>query len=56
MQFSQQQLSGGALYGPRTRVGNWFEDIVLQVCASRGGAAMGGGDRPCYEGQGTCVV
>jgi hypothetical protein len=30
MQFSVQQLSGGAQYGPRTRVGNWFEDIVLQ--------------------------
>jgi hypothetical protein len=30
MQFSTQQVAGGAQYGPRTRVGNWFEDIVLQ--------------------------
>lgn len=30
MQFSTQQVAGGAQYGPRTRVGNWFEDMVLQ--------------------------
>jgi len=30
MQFAPQELQGGTLYGPKTRVGNWFNETVLQ--------------------------
>ena len=30
MIFTPQQLSGGQKYGSRVRVGNWFEDVVVE--------------------------
>ena len=30
MQFTPQQLAGAQRYGPRTRVGNWQEDCILE--------------------------
>mmetsp|Transcript_17959 Transcript_17959/g.56317 ORF Transcript_17959/g.56317 Transcript_17959/m.56317 type:complete len:289 (+) Transcript_17959:33-899(+) len=30
MQFTAAQLSGGSRYGPKTRVGNWLEDMELE--------------------------
>jgi hypothetical protein len=30
MQFTPQQLAGGACYSDSTRVGNWVEDVCLR--------------------------
>ena len=32
MQFSAQQIQGGGQYGPKTKTGNWFEDLLTQEC------------------------
>jgi hypothetical protein len=31
MNFTPQQLAGGVRYGSKTRVGNWLEDVCLEV-------------------------
>ena len=30
MQFTPQQLAGGARYKPITRIGNWMEEIAIE--------------------------
>jgi Ca2+-binding EF-hand superfamily protein len=30
MQFTPQQLSGGPRFAPRTKIGNWYEEIALE--------------------------